>query len=439
MKRIKINKQYLTISIYVMATLCAVILFLMLIYNLSTVTEGVKKLWQFVSALLKPVVWGFFLAYLLNRPIQFFYHMLSKIKNRRLTHGVKKVISVSAGFLILFLSLFLIFYAAIPAMAQSISQIVEGVPTYTRIGNELIQKLSQNERLVEVMSAFNFDLSNTESVSTFISSQWATIQNWLEKLASSSMNFLVSFSRALVNMFLAIFFAIYMLIDKKNLIKHVTSVVKRISLKFYYRAGYVLKLTDEMFFTFLTGKAFCSLIIGVLTFIPCAILQMKYAGLIAILVAISNMIPIFGPLIGSVPAVFLGMLSAPINAVWVLVIIIVAQQIESNIISPKVLGNSVGINAFWVLFSIVVFGKIWGVLGMLFATPVFGVLAVLFKDWLRKPVPENKKEEEIAEKENMQTKLTRYHEEKKQAEQQKKEVRMLQKQLNKLHNRRKQK
>ncbi len=130
------------------------------------------------------------------------------------------------------------------------------------------------------------------------------------------------------------------------------------------------------------------------------------------MVAISNMIPIFGPLIGSIPAVFLGMLSAPINAVWVLVIIIVAQQIESNIISPKVLGNSVGINAFWVLFSIVVFGKIWGVLGMLFATPVFGVLAVLFKDWLRKPVPENKKEEEIAEKENMQTKLTRYHEEK---------------------------
>lgn len=97
--------------------------------------------------------------------------------------------------MILFLSLFLIFYAAIPAMAQSISQIVEGVPTYTRIGNELIQKLSQNERLVEVMSAFNFDLSNTESVSTFISSQWATIQNWLEKLASSSMNFGIFQSR----------------------------------------------------------------------------------------------------------------------------------------------------------------------------------------------------------------------------------------------------
>mgnify|MGYP000980179736 CR=1 FL=1 len=439
MKRFKINKQYLTISIYVVASLCAVILFLMMIYNLSTVTEAVKKLLGFLSAMLKPVIWGFFLAYLLNRPVQYLYKLLSKIKSRKLTHGVKKGISISVGFLILFLALFLIFYAAIPAMVQSITQLVEGVPTYTKMVNDFVQKLSQNERLVQVMATFNFDLSNKQSVSDFISSQWATIQGWLERLASSSMNFLVSFSRALVNMFLALFFSIYMLIDKDNLRMHFSSVVKRISPKLYYRAGYVLKLTDEMFFTFLTGKAFCSLIIGVLTFVPCAILQIKYAGLISILVAVSNMIPIFGPLIGSVPAVFLGMLTAPIYGVWVLVIIVIAQQIESNIISPKILGDSVGINAFWVLFSIVVFGKIWGVLGMLFATPIFGVFAVLFKDWLRTPAPLPKIEEEVVEKEQMETKLLRYHEEREQADQEKKEVRMLQKQLNKLNSKRKKK
>lgn len=439
MKKIKINKQYLTISIYVVASLCAVILFLMLIYKLPTVTEGIKVLFQFINKLLKPVVWGFFLAYLLNRPVQFFYRQLSKIKSGKFSHGLKKGIAISAGFLVLFLTLFLMFYTAIPATVQSVTQLVDGVPAYTRAANEFVQNLSQNEKLVQVLNTFQFDLSNKQNVNDFITSQWTTIQGWLEKFASSSMNFLLAFSRALFNMFLALFFAIYMLIDKENLIKNISSVVKRISPKFYYRTGYILKLTDEMFFTFLTGKALCSLIIGILVFIPCLILKIKYAGLIAVLIAVTNMIPIFGPLIGSVPAIFLGMLTAPIYGLWVLIIIIIAQQIESNMISPKILGDSVGINAFWVLFSIVIFGEIWGLMGMLLATPIFGVLRILFKDWLREPASEIKQSEIGIEKEKMEEKIERYHEEKEQEERQKKDIRTLQKQLNKLHPKGKQK
>jgi predicted PurR-regulated permease PerM len=431
MKKIKINKKYFSISMYAAFALCVVVLFLLLIYNISDVGNAVKNVFHFIYSLLRPVIWGFVLAYILNKPTIFFNKNLLKIKKFYIPMRARKVISVIISLLLFLTIVFLIIYFAIPGVVDSISQIIVNIPQYIEKANTLANKFLVDEHFINVLAFFDVDITDSQSINNLITTWWTDLQGVLEKIANYFVNFVITTGTALTNMFLAIFFAIYMLVDKERLISQITRLTKKVSAKFFYRTKYVLMLLDEMFYTFLTGKALCSLIIIILVLIPCLILRINYASLIAIIVGVTNMIPIFGPLIGSIPAILLAMLTAPINGLWVLIIIIVAQQIESNILEPKILGDSIGINAFWVIFSIVIFGKFWGVTGMLLAVPIFGVLRILFKDLLRRPVTETKKEELIFEKELLDIKIARFYREKEYSKRSKKEFKLLQKSLRK--------
>jgi predicted PurR-regulated permease PerM len=431
MKKIKINKKYFSISMYAAFALCVVVLFLLLIYNISDVSNAVKNTIHFFYALFRPVVWGFVLAYILNKPTIFFDKNLLKIKKFYIPMRARKVISVIISILLFLTIIFMMVYFAIPGIVDSISQIIINIPQYIDHANTLANKFMADQHFTNILGFFNVDITDSQSINNLITTWWTDVQGTLEKIASYFINFVISTSTTLTNMFLALFFAIYMLIDKDRLIKQITSLTKKISAKLFYRTKYVLMLLDEMFYTFLTGKALCSLIIIVLVLIPCLILRINYASLIAIIVGVTNMIPIFGPLIGSIPAILLAMMTSPISGLWVLIIIIIAQQIDENILAPKILGDSIGINAFWVIFSIVIFGKVWGVTGMLLAVPIFGVLRILFKDLLRRPVPEVKKEELIFEKELLDIKIARFYREKEYSKRSKKEFKLLQKSLRK--------
>lgn len=429
MKKIKFDSKYLKISLYAAASLCCVILFLVLIYNISDIFKFLANVLKYLFALIKPILWGFIIAYILYRPTRFFDKNLLKLKKVYIANKTRKVISVIISVLLFLLIIFLIIYFAIPGIVNSISQMIISIPAYMNNAVEVGNRLMADERFVNVMDFFNIDISSSDKIRLLITSWVNDLQIVLEKLATYFLNFIVTTGTAIVNIILSIFFAIYMLIDKDKLVNQISCVVKKISVKFYYRANYLLILMDEMFYTFLTGKALCSLVIIILVLIPCIILKIKYAFLIAIIVGITNMVPVFGPIIGSVPAVLLAMLTSPIYGLWVLIIIVVAQQIEENIIQPKILGDSIGINAFWVIFSIVIFGKFWGIAGMLLAVPIFGVLRILVKDWLRKPPDENVKEETVFEKELLDIKIARFYREKEYSRRKRKDFKKFQKNL----------
>jgi predicted PurR-regulated permease PerM len=112
------------------------------------------------------------------------------------------------------------------------------------------------------------------------------------------------------------------------------------------------------------------------------ILGFRYSALISLIVAVTNMVPTFGPFIGAIPATLLGMMTEPIYGLYILIIIVVLQIIEGNIIGPRVLGASLGINGFWIIFSIIIMGGLFGVIGMLIAAPFFGMLRILIKNWV---------------------------------------------------------
>ncbi len=432
MKKIKVDKKYFTICLYAVISLCAVALFFTFLSNFSSIWEFIKNFLQYLFNLIKPVLWGFIIAYLLYRPTKFYSRVLSKVKRVYISEKANRVLSAIMALLSMIIVIFFLVYIAVPGLVESIGVMVANIPDYMESANGLAVKLFESERLIETMQLFGIDITSVNDISQLITSFWGYIQGALEGVATYILNFVVSFSTMIINLFLGIFFALYMLIDKDQIMYQLSSVVKRISSKFFYRAKYVLQLMDEMFFNFLAKKALCSVIVGFLVFIPCRILGIRYAGLISIIVGVTNMVPTFGPIFGAIPAVLLAMLTAPISGLWTLIIIIIVQQIDSNVLAPALLGDSIGVNPFWVIFSIVICGKLWGVMGMLLALPIFGVLRILFKDWLRRPIKEEALEEQRVEEQMLDIKMERFYEEKAIAKKQRKDFKKLQKRLHKI-------
>jgi len=134
------------------------------------------------------------------------------------------------------------------------------------------------------------------------------------------------------------------------------------------------------FSKFIGGKILDSAIIGILTFIILTIFKMPYVLLISVIIGVTNIIPFFGPFIGGIPSAIIILFASPIQALWFIIIIIVIQQIDGNIIGPKILGDSIGISAFWILFSLLVAAKFMGVVGMIIGVPLFAIIYSIIKE-----------------------------------------------------------
>ena len=143
---------------------------------------------------------------------------------------------------------------------------------------------------------------------------------------------------------------------------------------------YVAKLTSKMFNSFIFGKALDSLIIGIICWVGTAILKVPYSTLISFVIGITNMIPVFGPFIGAIPCIFILIFINPISAIEFSIFVLALQQVDGNIIGPKILGGSLGLPALWVMFAIIVGGGLFGVIGMFLGVPLFSVIYVLIRD-----------------------------------------------------------
>ena len=191
----------------------------------------------------------------------------------------------------------------------------------------------------------------------------------------------MSVASSIWNIILGIIISVYLLMDKEKFFalgkKVVTSLLNE------KHTTIVLDLanrTNLTFGRFIGGKIVDSAIIGVLTFIILAIFKMPYVLLISVIIGVTNIIPFFGPFIGAIPSAIIILFVSPIQALWFLVIILVIQQVDGNIIGPKILGDSIGISAFWILFSILVAGKLFGLVGMIIGVPMFALIYSVIKD-----------------------------------------------------------
>lgn len=402
----KPRSKYVKISATVIISAVILYALMSIIDNIGLVYDSIKSAVSFILGVLNPVIIGFIIAFLLHRPSDFFARLLQKMKFFSKRVRLSGVLSVFITFILFlgFISAFL--YLLIPSVAQSVGSLTEDAPEYARTVYDWVLKTSQQPTIADILDFLNIKISSADSLSTFLSTFWTEITVVLQTAATAILSFLMDTGKFLYNFVLGMFFTIYMLMFKHQIRAQLQILFKAILRAFYYKVAFAYRVADDMFYKFIAGKGICSIAIGVVTFIICSLAGFKYVPLISLIIAVTNMIPTFGPLIGAIPAVLLSMMTSPIYGLYMLIIIIALQIVEGNIIAPRVLGSSLGLNGFWIIFSIVIMGALFGVIGMLIAAPLFGMIRILIKNLLTR---NSKEYEKLTPEMEFNASLQRYH------------------------------
>lgn len=365
------NKKYNTISVYAFLVVSAIILF----YNFITGIDSVKtKLNGFISIMM-PFIIGFTIAYLLDFILRFYeikVFSYKPFKNFLCKFNCKRGLGLVFTYLTALACVFLFIQFVLPQLVDSIFGLVNDVPAYVESATKFIN---------ETINGLNLD----PYYMTMISEKINDLVEFLIKASANLIpmigNLITGLLSSVWNVVLGLIVSIYLLIEKEKFFalgKKVTYAVFSESI-----AKRILELTDRSnntFGKFLSGKILDSCIIWVITFVILTIVKMPYTVLISVIIGITNIIPFFGPFIGAVPAVIIVLFVSPQKALLLIVIIFIIQQLDGNVIGPKILGDSIGISAFWILFSILVTGKLLGLVGMIIGVPLFAVIYSVIKE-----------------------------------------------------------
>lgn len=367
--KINWNNKYATISMYAFLVICGSILLYLGISNINLLKASIN---DFIRTL-QPFIIGGSLSYLLNFILRFYE---DKILSHDFFKKLKKSCKRAVGLLLTYITASIITYLFIqfvlPQLLESIIGLVNNIPEYlnklTRTTNNIFDNLNlQPEYINLITDKFG------EAVTYIIT----MISNLIPVIG----NFVVGATASILNIIIGIVVSIYILIDKEKFM----ALGKKITyaLCSEEKAKFVLRLVNQSnmtFSKFIGGKILDSFIIGVLTFFILTIFKMPYVLLISVIVGVTNIIPFFGPFIGGIPAAIIILFVSPTQALWFIIIIIVIQQIDGNIIGPKILGDSIGISAFWILFSLLVAAKFMGFVGMIIGVPLFAIFYSIIKE-----------------------------------------------------------
>ena len=292
-----------------------------------------------------------------------------------MSDGAKKAVSIILVYVAFIAILVLFFYAVAPQIVTAISDFIKNVPSY-------MESLSINVQAFLYKYLEKYDLSMNDIFSILDQQGKLFSQSFdLNKILNRTVSILLTTSVKLKNIFLGLIVSVYFLLDKerfkiscKKLLYATFSVEKSDEIL------EILRFTDKTFGGFLIVKIVDSTIIAVLNYIFMSVMRMEYAVLISVLVGVTNIIPFLGPFIGAIPSIFLLLLINPWQALIFTIFIIILQQFEANFLEPKLMGNTMGIRAVFVVFAVIVFGGLFGVVGMFVGVPVFVVLYKLFSE-----------------------------------------------------------
>ena len=379
MKRFRWDKQYLYWGVTAFLVLAACIVFYMLVSNLTWLGAVLRK----IATILSPFVWGLVIAYLLY-PLMKIYsrHLFTPLcrlifKNRpgRIP-GTARALSVLLCIVTLLVFIGGLIWLVAPQIYNSIESIVEGSSDYISRADAWIERMLANyPEVAERISDTIGDLSN--GVVT-----WATNQLLprMSQLISSFTVNIMNVLKGIYNIIIGIIVSIYVMYGRESFAAHAKKIVYCIfSLEAAEKLLRGVQFTNEVFMGFISGKILDSLIIGVICYIACVLLRMPYALLVSVIIGITNIIPFFGPFIGAIPSALFILTESPWKMLMFVVFIILLQQFDGNILGPKILGNKVGINGFWIMFAIIFGAGLFGFAGMLLGVPVFVVIYTLIR------------------------------------------------------------
>ena len=303
--------------------------------------------------IIAPFVWGLVIAYLLDGPTRFFERTILK-KHRGL--------AVLLSYLLAILLLGFLGRMVIPQLMQSIMALVNNVPIYLDQLNELVAKAGMDTTEMEQLMGSYEEL--VKKAAAMVSSLLPTL-----------LGYGVAIGSGVINAFTAVIASIYMLLSKEKLVIQMRKVVVAFAPRKY--SSHILEVCSNdngVFSGFINGKLIDSAIIGVICFVVTSLLKMPFALLISVIVGVTNIIPFFGPFIGAIPSIMILLIIDPWSALEFGIFVIILQQFDGNILGPKILGDSTGLPALWVLVAIIVGGGLFGFAGMIVGVPTFAVL-----------------------------------------------------------------
>ena len=367
--KINWNNKYATIAMYAFLVICGSILLYLGISHISSIKASIN---DFIKTL-QPFIIGGTLAYLLNFILRFYEDkILSHDFFKKLKRSAKRGIGLLLTYITASIITYLFIQFVLPQLVDSIIGLVNNIPEYlnelTKVTNDIFDNLNlQPEYINLITDKFG------EAVTYIIT----IISNLVPVIG----NFVVGATSSILNIIIGIIVSIYILIDKEKFMALGKKIVYALCSE--EKAKFTLRLATQSnmtFSRFIGGKILDSFIIGVLSFFILTIFKMPYVLLISVIVGVTNIIPFFGPFIGGIPAAIIILFVSPIQALWFVIIIIVIQQIDGNIIGPKILGDSIGISAFWILFSLLVAAKFMGFVGMVIGVPLFAIFYSIIKE-----------------------------------------------------------
>ena len=380
-----LNSPYFQFGMTVLWVVCGCILFSAILEHLSTVIHYINRMME----ILTPFIWGFVIAYLLLPMTRFFEYQMfnplaSKLSKKSVpSGGMPRVAAIALALVSAGLVFFVLIRILLPTVYESVASIYTNYTTYI---NNIVAVINgpfeNNPELAHEVEAFTRNAS--DELANWVNNQlMPTIGNLLGDVTGVLLKVSGGVYRALLyvlDILIGAVISCYVLYNRERF----AATWKRslYALLGVKRCEKVLELVDfanKAFMGFLVGKIIDSAIIGVLTYFCSLILKMPYPAFIAIIVGVTNIIPIFGPFIGAVPGAIIILMVNPLKLPVFLLMIFFIQQIDGNIIGPKILGNSVGINGFWIMFAIIVMGDIFGVAGMIIGVPLFVVLTAAFE------------------------------------------------------------
>ena len=347
--------------------------------------DAIKAIFSNVFGILEPFIYGSVIAYLLRPMCNWYednFNQYFPRKLRKMASGAAVMMSMVSGILIVYALIIMIG----PQLIQSITNIWSSLPDRVNsFINWATVTFGEDE---ELLNFFNTSYETVyQAVDTWVKN---TLTPRITDIVSGVGQSVVTVFKTLLNMLIGFIVAIYLLSSRK---KFKTQGVMLIRSVFKPRwADMILNemaFVDRVFGGFIDGKIVDSAIIGVLCYIGCMIFRFPNALLVSAIIGITNVIPFFGPFIGAVPATILILLENPIKGLWFIVFVFGLQQLDGNIIGPKILGDRTGLSSFWVLFAITLFGGLWGLVGMIVGVPIVAVAYDLIRKLIHRGLIRN--------------------------------------------------
>lgn len=381
--KIEIDKKHISLGITSFLVIAAGICFYYLLFHGDRFSERISSLVVIAS----PVLYGIIFAYLLTPVVNYLEHkMLSPlfVKNGTISYKKQKgmrVLSITLTILLVILFIYAFFSILIPNIFKSIRSISYQLPYYVQNLTYWVTKFFEDNPDIEkfvlqIMDMYSGELNNY--LNNSIIPQMESLLKTVSLSLISVLNFLWDF-------IIGVIISIYVLFSKEKFAGQAKKMAYAVFSKL--TANQLIKdlrFVSNTFIGFISGKIVDSMIIGVLCFAGTSLLEMPYALLVSVIVGVTNIIPFFGPYLGAIPSAILILMVNPVKCIYFILFILFLQQLDGNVIGPKILGESTGLSGFWVIFSITIFGGLMGIPGMIIGVPFFAVIYAMVKRMVEK-------------------------------------------------------